>query len=213
VTRSPDSDLSSTASSRDEWDEWYEDADDSFQGLKENKLARMMTEAENSPIRHYQTLWGMKDVDLKFTPEALEIIANQVPASLLDMCLVYFLCQPYFALKSAQSSHLLILFSQALAQQAGRDGVARILEKLFLTVKFDILGTDVVAVEITEDFVLGKCGPVYHHASRKKSCTHSRSQPQPCAARTNANGLDCILEEAPSSLSDYDQGVLEQIEI
>jgi len=39
---------------------------------------RMVTEGENSPIRHYQTVWGMKDVDLKFNPEALEIIANQV---------------------------------------------------------------------------------------------------------------------------------------
>ena len=79
VMRSVDSDLSSTGSSRDEWsDDWFDDADDSFQGLKENKLARLVTESENSPIRHYQTLWGMKDVDLKFTPEALEIIANQV---------------------------------------------------------------------------------------------------------------------------------------
>jgi len=79
LMRSVDSDLSSTASSRDEWsDDWFDDCDDSFQGLKENKLARLVTEAENSPIRHYQTLWGMKDVDLKFTPEALEIIANQV---------------------------------------------------------------------------------------------------------------------------------------
>lgn len=78
VVKSEESDLSSTASSQDEWDDWFNSCDDSFQGLKENKLARMVTEAENSPIPHYQTLWGMKDVDLKFTPEALEIIANQV---------------------------------------------------------------------------------------------------------------------------------------
>lgn len=77
VVRSDGSDLSSTASS--DWsDGWSDDGDDSFQGLKENKLAKLVTEAENSPIRHYQTLWGMKDVDLKFTPEALEIVANQV---------------------------------------------------------------------------------------------------------------------------------------
>ena len=84
VVRSDGSDLSSTASSRDEWsDDWSDDGDDSFQGLKENKLAKLVTEAENSPIRHYQTLWGMKDVDLKFTPEALEIVANQVKMNFL----------------------------------------------------------------------------------------------------------------------------------
>ena len=82
VVKSEESDLSSVASSQDEWDDWYNSCDDSFQGLKENKLARMVTEAENSPIPHYQTLWGMKDVDLKFNPEALEIIANQVKCHL-----------------------------------------------------------------------------------------------------------------------------------
>ena len=78
VVKSNESDVSSSIfSNQDDFDYWY-NADDSFQGLKENKLARLMTEAENSPIPHYQMLWGMKDVDLKFNPEALEIIANQV---------------------------------------------------------------------------------------------------------------------------------------
>ena len=191
LVKSDESDVSSTTSSTDEWDQWY-NIDDSFQGLKENKLARLVTEAENSPIPHYQALWGMKDVDLKFTPEALEIIANQ-----------------------------------AMSQQAGRDGVAIILEKLFLTVKFDILGTDIVAVEITEDFVMGKTSPIYHHASsRKKSCTiattnrnhhqhhHQHQQQNQHYARNYQNcALDSILEEAASSLSDYDQGMMEQLEI
>ena len=64
----------------------------------------------------------MKDVTLKFTPEALEIIANQ-----------------------------------ATLQNAGHAGIATILEKLFLNIKFDILGNgDIVSVEICEDAVLGK---------------------------------------------------------
>ena len=97
-----------------------------------------------------------------------------------------------------------------MAQQAGRDGVARILEKLFLTIKFDILGTDVVAVEVTEDFVLGKSSPIYHYASRRRSCVTQRHH----SSRSNHHELYSILEEAPpSSLSDYDQGIFEQLEI
>ena len=97
-----------------------------------------------------------------------------------------------------------------MSQQAGRDGVARILEKLFLTIKFDILGTDIVAVEITEDFVLGKSSPIYHHASKRRICTVNRNQQK----HNNQHGLYSILEEgSSSSLSDYEQGILEQIEM
>jgi ATP-dependent protease Clp ATPase subunit len=39
---------------------------------------QLMSESKTSPIAYYQSLWGMKDVQLKFTPEALEVIANQV---------------------------------------------------------------------------------------------------------------------------------------
>jgi hypothetical protein len=97
-----------------------------------------------------------------------------------------------------------------MSQQAGKDGVATILEKLFLTIKFDILGTDIVAVEITEDFVLGKSSPIYHHASKRRTCTVNRNQHR----QNSHQGLYSILEEGSSSpLSDYDQGILDQIEM
>jgi len=99
-----------------------------------------------------------------------------------------------------------------MSQQAGRDGVATILEKLFLTIKFDILGTDIVSVEITEDFVLGKSSPIYHHASKKLSCLTNRN-PHQHGSRSHQNGLDAILEEASSPLSDYELGVFEDLEI
>lgn len=108
---------------------------------------------------------------------------------------------------------IIFLFSfQAMSQQAGRDGVATILEKLFLTIKFDILGTDIVSVEITEDFVLGKSSPIYHHASKKLSCLTNRN-PHQHGSRSHQNGLDAILEEASSPLSDYELGVFEDLEI
>ena len=106
-----------------------------------------------------------------------------------------------------------------MAQQAGRDGVARILEKLFLTIKFDILGTDVVAVEVTEDFVLGKSSPVYHfaHSKHRGHVTTHRHHGSSSAATSRSNNhhhsLCAILEEAPSTMSDYDQGIFEQLEI
>ena len=104
-------------------DGYSSEEDDSFQGLVENKLAQqMLNDPKINPIAYYQNLWGMKDVTLKFTPEALEIIANQ-----------------------------------ATLQNAGHAGIATILEKLFLNIKFDILGNgDIVSVEICEDAVLGK---------------------------------------------------------
>ena len=57
--------------------------------------------------------------------------------------------------------------NQALYQQTGEDGISAILEKLFLTIKFDILGpqsgTKVTAIEITEQAVLGRDRPTYYY--------------------------------------------------
>jgi len=96
----------------------------------------------------------MKNVDLKFTPEALEIIATQ-----------------------------------ALAQKAGSEGVTTILEKLFVNIKFDILGTRIARVEITEEAVLGKERPNYFYAN---------GQP---VGSSNGNGLQRSKSLGPATLS------------
>ncbi len=62
----------------DYFDDDDDDDDDSFEGIRPNKMAQMLIEANNSPIPRAQSLWGMKDVEIKITPEALEIISNQV---------------------------------------------------------------------------------------------------------------------------------------
>jgi ATP-dependent protease HslVU (ClpYQ) ATPase subunit len=41
-------------------------------------MAQLLLEAKNSPINQFQNLWGMKDVELVITPEAMEVIASQV---------------------------------------------------------------------------------------------------------------------------------------
>lgn len=169
----------------DDSEGYSSEEDDSFKGLKENKLAKQLVlDAKNSPIPHYQTMWGMDDVELKFTPEALEVIANQ-----------------------------------AMAQQAGRDGVENILEKLFLTIKFDILGSDVVAVEITEEAVIGKERPIYHKKRPEKRRKISKK---------SVPNLYSIREENPTSstsqnhknnnsfttlLTDYDLSIIETLEV
>jgi hypothetical protein len=159
-------------------DGYSSEEDDSFQGLRENKLAQqLMSESKTSPIAYYQSLWGMKDVQLKFTPEALEVIANQ-----------------------------------ATIQGAGQDGIGTILEKLFLTIKFDILGADILSVEITEDAVLGKERPIYHTKTlpRKKSLG---------SGSCRRSGLSSIREENWSNnsnslmMTDYDLAILDQLEI
>ena len=74
----------------------------------------------------------MVGVELRLTPEAIEVVADR-----------------------------------AAAQGAGADGVRTILEKLLLEVKFELPNSseregEVEAVEITEDFVMGKAPPTFY---------------------------------------------------
>ena len=127
----------------------------------------------------------MKDVQLKFTPEALEIIANQ-----------------------------------ATIQNAGQEGIATILEKLFLNLKFDMLGSDVTAVEITEDVILGKKRPHYTRKSGKKRSLTKKGVVLLSAIDEEVSeeyGLGFVKHHPrirlPSRLTDYDRAILEQLEI
>ena len=142
---------------------------------------QLLHDSKTSPIAYYQSLWGMKDVQLKFTPEALEIIANQ-----------------------------------ATIQNAGHDGIATILEKLFINIKFDILGCDVTAVDINEDVVLGKKRPNYHFKTNKLNRKKSLKK---------ISGNLCAISEEyavefcrpkirlPNTLTDYERAISNEIEI
>ena len=52
--------------------------DESCFGLTENKMARLIFEGKNSPIPQCLSLWGLNDIDLQITPEALDVIGEQV---------------------------------------------------------------------------------------------------------------------------------------
>ena len=76
------------------------------------------------------------------------------------------------------TTHFFSIHHQALYQNAGKDGVRNILEKLLMTVKFDIMDEkdDIEMVEITEEYIIGKEPPVVHYRtfnnSRRSRRTH-----------------------------------------
>ncbi len=45
--------------------------------LDEEALVKILTEPKNAIVKQYQTLMGMEDVELEFTPEALQAIAHK----------------------------------------------------------------------------------------------------------------------------------------
>ncbi|XP_059097314.1 ATP-dependent Clp protease ATP-binding subunit ClpX-like isoform X2 [Tigriopus californicus] len=137
-----------------------------FQGLKQTKLAQILLEAKNSPIPQFQNLWGLRDVEVKVTPEALELIADK-----------------------------------AHYQNAGSEGVRTILEKLLFTVKFEILGTGVKVVEITEDAVMGKAPPIYHYSTFSGEGLNRK------------HNLNTITEETSSAMCEFDQTIMESLEL
>ena len=49
----------------------------SFDELDKDALVRILTEPKNAIIKQYQGLIGLDDVELTFTPEAIEAIAER----------------------------------------------------------------------------------------------------------------------------------------
>ena len=92
---------------------------------------------------------------------------------------------------------------QAMLQKAGTDGVTAILEKLLVNIKFDILGTKIARVQVTEEAVLGKERPKYFYSDgqpfgssssnhRSKSLGHAALS-KSLAAFTKNCSIDCSL--------------------
>merc|ERR1712156_694454 len=55
--------------------------------------------------------------------------------------------------------------SNAIKKKTGARGLRAILEKLLLEAMYEIPGSDIICVEITEDAVLGKTSPIYHRSA------------------------------------------------
>jgi len=68
---------------------------------------------------------------------------------------------------------------KAISKKTGARGLRAILEKLLLDAMFEIPGSEIVSVEVTEDAVNGKAAPIFHYA-----------QPSTETAAAAGNGSD-----------------------
>jgi hypothetical protein len=114
-----------------------------------------------------------------FDNESLEDEEAKQLTKLLEVCDAdlheanskFSACQKMWGMKDIKfefaDGALEMIAYQALCQQTGDDGISNIIEKLFMTIKFDIPGPQqgkkVSKIEITEDSVMGKARPIYSY--------------------------------------------------
>jgi len=73
----------------------------------------------------------------------------------------------------------------AIKKKTGARGLRAILEKMLLDAMYEIPGSDIICVEITEDAVLGKCPPIYHRSVSTASTEDSEDN-SPLASAVGA---------------------------
>ncbi|CAG2110176.1 unnamed protein product, partial [Medioppia subpectinata] len=139
-----------------------------FHSLTEDMLVQILTEPQNALIPQYQMLFGMDKVELTFHSDALKTIAKQAMerktgARGLRAILVEL---------TFHSDALKTIAKQAMERKTGARGLRAILETILLEPMFEIPGTDVSSVHITEDVVLGKSKPQYVRSSTSSSTIH-----------------------------------------
>merc|ERR1712141_643753 len=105
-----------------------------FHSLTADDLVRILTEPENALIPQYQVLFAMDQGD--GNPVELHFTPD--------------------ALK--------MISREAIKKKTGARGLRSILEKLLLDAQFEIPGSDIVRVEVTEDAILGKA-PIFHRSN------------------------------------------------
>lgn len=66
--------------------------------------------------------------------------------------------------------------SNAIKKKTGARGLRAILEKLLLEAMYEIPGSDIICVEITEDAVLGKTSPIYHRSADTTTASESSNE-------------------------------------
>nr|CAD7196809.1 unnamed protein product [Timema douglasi] len=126
-----------------------------FHSLDQTMLVRILSEPQNAVVPQYRMLFDMDKVDLTFSSEALRAIAQL-----------------------------------AMERKTGARGLRaimvsfrRLYESLLLDPMFEIPGSDVMSVHITEDVVYNKSGPVY---IRGKAVSEEEDQTIEVQARANA---------------------------
>lgn len=93
-----------------------------FHSLSQDMLMQILTEPKNALVPQYQMLFSLDKVDLVFSQDALETVAQL-----------------------------------AMERKTGARGLRAIMETILLEPMFEVPGSDVITVEITEDVVKGRC--------------------------------------------------------
>lgn len=137
-------------------------------------LTRILTEPRNALVPQYKALLGMDKVELSFTDDALSAIAKmamerQTGARGLKAIMVCF-----FAI------HLFFPFLTRSFIQ----------ESLLLDIMFEVPGSDVKSVHITEDCVKGLCGPQYNRNSANVTNSNSNSNNESTQSATSTTPSD-----------------------
>jgi len=106
-----------------------------FHSLTADDLVRILTEPENALIPQYQVLFAMDQ-------------CNGNPVEL------------HFTPEA-----LKMISREAIKKKTGARGLRSILEKLLLNAQFEIPGSDICRVEVTEDAILGKAPIIFHRSN------------------------------------------------
>eukprot|EP00096_Caligus_rogercresseyi_P010490 TRINITY_DN3843_c0_g1_i2.p1 TRINITY_DN3843_c0_g1~~TRINITY_DN3843_c0_g1_i2.p1 ORF type:complete len:605 (+),score=197.37 TRINITY_DN3843_c0_g1_i2:34-1815(+) len=129
-------------------------------------------------------------IDFGMIPEFVGRFPSLVPFHSLDEeMLVRILTEPKNALVpqyqmlfgmdkvdlTFQPDALKAISRQAIKKKTGARGLRAILEKILLDAMFEIPGSDIVAVEVTEDSILGKSQPIYHTVASTTNNEESES--------------------------------------
>ena len=205
-------------------DGYSSDEDDSYEGLEANKMAQTLTKPtiqtkstflkdskKTNPIEHYQDLWGMKDIELKFSPEALEVIANQATMQNAGQEGMHCILEKLFLnLKFDMPPDITtvqitedVIMGRAPPHYQRKCGTRKVSKKLLLTAIDEDEETD-------ENFITGSDFVSGNRVSGNGNNRYSGKRRNGCS---EGSGTSRPKIRLPSRLSDYDMAIWDQMEI
>ena len=168
-----------------------------------------------NPIEHYKSIWGMKDIELKFSPEALEVIANQATMQNAGQEGMHCILEKLFLnLKFDMPPDITtveisedVIMGRAPPNYQRKCGTRKVSKKLLLTAIDEDEETD-------ENFITGSGftgngngvsgnGNNRYSGSRRNGYSEGSRNDKHCRPKIRL----------PSRLSDYDMAIWDQMEI
>lgn len=118
-------------------------------------LVRILTEPKNALVPQYRALLGMDQVELSFTSEALQAIAKQAMERQTG----------------ARGLRAIMVSSGNQKVSMNFNSNVKFQETLLLDPMFDVPGSEIKSVHITEECVMGNGDAIYVHHSNSTSST------------------------------------------